>query len=537
MAKTMKAHAVMKKKAVKKNPKALIKRGSLRSALVANIKAKGGRKDINFETAPQIAEKTQNGIPLEERAGYPAVLPKGAVNPKNWKTFMGIKIEVDFARAPWLPDTWGQGVKMTNGLTATAKKAREKNGKNMKKAGGGILTTFVAPDGKSFFHKTTSKKYFLKVEGRPMTEKDAFNGRLRLAKLQAAQQVHLARAQIKDLSSGRNPDMIGTGKDETFFKILSPSERRCLPKTSDFHFAVVSARRATDPEGVRDIFMVQTQLIEAGATPTWYVDADSLKDYQALGLKAVVGGKLTEARNKALQDARKLGKVCVQVSDDISAWEYREGKKAKEKNDDAVNAAHAAARRYIISPVAAAKFITAKMRSVNGPKPKLGGVYMLGSCARTFHTDPFARNHFILGDFFVVDLGSTVNFDPQMKLKEDYDFTCAHIKAHGSVMRCQHMTLTVKHYDNGGGACTMRDKKGKEEQRNIAILQKKWPGCFRSNPKRKNEVIMRWKKNQKVDEENDFDDDDTENSPSLVKKGAMKVAKKGAVRKTMMKRS
>ena len=31
------------------------------------------------------------------------------------------------------------------------------------------------------------------------------------------------------------------------------------------------------------------------------------------------------------------------------------------------------------------------------------------------------------------------------------------------VLRCQRMTLRVKHYDNSGGACTNRDGKGKEE--------------------------------------------------------------------------
>merc|ERR1711957_142337 len=78
------------------------------------------------------------------------------------------------------------------------------------------------------------------------------------------------------------------------------------------------------------------------------------------------------------------------------------------------------------------------------------------------------------------------------KLKEDYDFTCSHLQAHGSVLRLNRMTLRVKHYANSGGACSNRDTKGAEEQRNIAILQKKWPGAFRLNPKRKGEVILRW---------------------------------------------
>merc|ERR1719387_3382349 len=123
------------------------------------------------------------------------------------------------------------------------------------------------------------------------------------------------------------------------------------------------------------------------------------------------------------------------------------------------------------------------MRGVEGKQPQLGGVYPLQSCSRTFASPPFARHHFVIGDFFVVDK-SKVRFDENMKLKEDYDFTCAHINAHGSVMRCQRMTLCVKHYANSGGAVTNRDQKGIEEKRNINILKTKWPGRFRDNPKR-----------------------------------------------------
>merc|ERR1712014_130798 len=119
-----------------------------------------------------------------------------------------------------------------------------------------------------------------------------------------------------------------------------------------------------------------------------------------------------------------------------------------------------------------------------------------------------------------VDKGSNVNLDEDMTLKEDYDFSCSHIMAHGSIMRCNRLTLNVKHYDNGGGACSNRDKKGEEEKRNIAILHKKWPGCFRSNPKRKNEVIMRWKKSDEPGEESDSDD-----VPDAVK--PLRLEKKG----------
>ena len=140
--------------------------------------------------------------------------------------------------------------------------------------------------------------------------------------------------------------------------------------------------------------------------------------------------------------------------------------------------------------------------------------------------------HFILGDFFVVDK-STVKFDESMSLKEDYDFTCSHIKAHGSVMRCQRMTLSVKHYSNGGGAVDVRDKKGLKEQYNIAILNKKWPGCFRANPKRRNEVIMRWR--GAGDQDGDDDDEDGEGAAvgkaSIAKKSSARV--KQALKRTI----
>ena len=109
--------------------------------------------------------------------------------------------------------------------------------------------------------------------------------------------------------------------------------------------------------------------------PTWYVDEASLKDYKALGLIAVVGGKLTPARNMALKVANSKGQVCVQVSDDISKWQYFNVVKQDfrgEKDFTKANAALAGTKPHVISPLAAAQFVLAKMRSLPS-KPKLGG--------------------------------------------------------------------------------------------------------------------------------------------------------------------
>merc|ERR1719321_18655 len=93
----------------------------------------------------------------------------------------------------------------------------------------------------------------------------------------------------------------------------------------------------------------------------------------------------------------------------------------------------------------------------------------------TMGSDEYSTQHFVLGDFFVADK-SPCRFDESMTLKEDYDFTCSHISKHGSVLRCNRMVLTVKHYANQGGAVDNRDSAGKKERENIAILQRKWPG-------------------------------------------------------------
>lgn len=503
--KTVKKKAVKGATVTSVNKRRISKR-MLGSMLAAEIKAKSGRTDLGFEKAPEFATKTIKNVSLEERAGYPLKLTKGAVDPKLWRTRDGVQVEVDFGRSHWMPDDWGQGIKPTKQIY------RSKKGGN-----GGILPCYVSPGGKTiYYHKHKVEEYV----GRKLTEKDGLNGQIKLGQVQAEQQVLAARAQIKE--EGSTSSYIGAAKDKEFFKLLTPRERQALPSVSDFHFCVISGRRASKLEGIRDIYTVHRQFKDAGVTETWYVDAESVQDYKKLGLKVVVGGKLTEARNKALDDAAKLGKICVQASDDISAWVYREGPNAKDRTDDALNAAHNAAVRYIVTPVAAARFILAKMRGVEGKQPKLGGVYPLGSCSRTFAGDAFARRHFIIGDFFVADK-SKVRFDRNMKLKEDYDFACAHIQAHGSVMRCQRMTLSVKHYTNGGGAVTYR--KAAEERRNIAILKKKWPGRFRDNPKRKNEVIMRWPKSAGA-ADNDADVEDESEDDANVDTGAKGRSKK-----------
>jgi len=311
----------------------------------------------------------------------------------------------------------------------------------------------------------------------------------------------------------RGPTMVGAAAEKLFLSKLSSEELTKLPGVEELLFCVISARRTKTEEGRKDILNVQAQLKAGGVEPRWYVDAASLQDYRDLGLDAVVGGKLIPARNMALEDASKEGKVCIQVSDDIGCWIFHHGFDEKCRSFDEANAASKCAQRLQVSAVTAARVLLAKMRS-HPEGPKLGGVYPLANMGQGFRgTCLWSTNNFILGDFFVVDLGSQSRFDTNLTLKEDYDFTCSHLKEHGAVLRCNRMTVSAKHETNAGGACSIRDSKGEEERKNIRILQEKWPGVFMLNSRRPNQVVMRWDWRKTGSAHDDADEDDDADAP------------------------
>jgi len=371
-----------------------------------------------------------------------------------------VNVLVDGQRAHWLPDDWAQVIKNTGP--------------------GGVYIGWMSPDGKFEYHRnlqsSSSDRPLCGVEvviGRPLTALDGINGIIR----------------------SLNTSGISQKNDQAFLRqCLTASERHHVLPADKFHFGVVSARRANSDRGIQDLMTVDAHFRIAGIRATWYVDADSLADYKKLGLDAVVGGKLTPARNMILNVAAKKGKVAVEVSDDISRWTYYDISKQDlrgEKDFTKANQTLAGTKKFLVTPLAAAQWMLAKMRS-SPLKPKLAGVLPTGNAAMTMGSNEYSTQHFILGDFFVADM-SPCRFDESMSLKEDYDYACSHIQKHGSVLRCNRMVLTVRHYANEGGAVDNRDAAGKRERANIAILQKKWPGVFKMNVKRKSvEVLMNW---------------------------------------------
>lgn len=290
----------------------------------------------------------------------------------------------------------------------------------------------------------------------------------------------------------QKPPRRGAEAEEMLFAVLNEAERAALPEVAEFHFCVISGMRTKTAEGRQDILKTEAMFNAAGVKPKWYVDGKpgSVEEYCALGLDAIVGGKLIPARNLALEDSEKMGKLCVQISDDISKWEYYQGEEMAHKGDEEANAAWRRTEVLHVSPVAAARFLLARMRG-SERKPQLGGVYPLGNAARACRSPGVTYHNFILGDFFVTEPGP-IRFDTRLTLKEDYDFTCSHLAAHGAVLRSNRLIIHAKHETNDGGACAIRDPEGKEERKNIDILKEKWPGAIRNHTRRANQVMLTW---------------------------------------------
>lgn len=396
--------------------------------------------------------------------------------PAHWPA--GIRVDI---KRPvfWLPEGWGQGVKTTCAAH---------------------LRCYISPESKVYYHKHVIEKLLGTKFGKvPADGKVEDQASVEWA------QVHAAMA-LKEGSDWNRKIPVFTS-DERLFATLTQAERDHLPTAQQLYFAVVSARRASCESGLRDLVTVQAQLAAGNATPTWYVDKESAASYQRLGLNVKVGGKLVPSRNLALADAARSKQFCVQVSDDIRTWVYYKGALGSQPDLNAGNEAARKAVCFRISPVAAARYLVARMRSAQaeagsaktraGGKavgPRLAGVFPLGNTGFAFRKEEVTTDNFILGDFFVAD-DSPCRFNPEMTLKEDYDFTCEHLWQHGQVLRCNRMLIAACHETNAGGAVSSRDEAGKRERENIEILKRRWPGVFWINGKRGDtQVIMSWKR-------------------------------------------
>lgn len=213
---------------------------------------------------------------------------------------------------------------------------------------------------------------------------------------------------------------------------------------------------------------------------TWYVAEGDREGYadavRACGGKVKETGALTRSRNAALDDAAAEGALCVQVSDDLRRCqliEVRAGKKTARPTTFAETVARLSAE------LARTDF-------------RLAGCAPTGNAFYFDERKPVKTRAFVVGDLIAVDPRSSVRFDEELRLKEDYDFTLAHVVAHGGVVRCDALAPQFAHRTNAGGAVAYRTEQ--EEERAIAHLVRRWGSAIARNPRRPHEILLRWPK-------------------------------------------
>lgn len=202
---------------------------------------------------------------------------------------------------------------------------------------------------------------------------------------------------------------------------------------------------------------------------TWVVPEPQMHAYRNAGAELVApdGGGLCAARNAALAVAFDAGVPCIQVSDDLRRLKL-----------------------VTLEAVRPLSFQQAARLLLSG----LGDARLAG-CAPTdnpFYVDranPIRRHHFVVGDLIAV-APCMLRFDTRLRLKEDYDYTLQHLATYGLVHRRDDILASFLHRDNAGGAAGYRTRA--LEQESIAYLKDKWPGRIVDNPRRANEVLLRW---------------------------------------------
>lgn len=198
-------------------------------------------------------------------------------------------------------------------------------------------------------------------------------------------------------------------------------------------------------------------------------DQTDIDNYKLNGASNVIAsGNLMDSRNAALDYCFNVNAICVELSDDLESIMVNDftGKRTK-------------------------KYVTV-LKALEDIMPKfIESGYQLAGFPPTnnpfFALNEYDLNKFIVGDFLIVK-PTTIRFDNNLKLKEDYDFCLSFMKLKGGCIRYADYLMSFKHYSNKGGAVDYRTSV--LEQETIKYLIEKWGDCIRLNTKRENEILL-----------------------------------------------
>ena len=234
--------------------------------------------------------------------------------------------------------------------------------------------------------------------------------------------------------------------------------------------------------GGREVFVAYISARRANNVPkahkfiegTWFVAEGEEAIDRDVGANTVIeSGVLCRSRNEALELAALHEVPCLQLSDDLTKLEEPYDLDGKWK----------------ARPLAFEQAVERMLLALDQTGAKLVGVAPTSN-AFYYGGKPVRTNAFIVGDMFIAAPG-TPRFDEELRLKEDYDFTLAHVRKYGTVARCDNVLASFAHRSNKGGAVAYRTPEAEQEA--IAVLKRKWPGLVVDNPRRPNEVLLKVK--------------------------------------------
>jgi len=210
---------------------------------------------------------------------------------------------------------------------------------------------------------------------------------------------------------------------------------------------------------------------------SWIVPKGQESDYLYAGAEKVWGTPSTQdthQRNAALDVAGS--RWCVQLDDDLKKLRYCvPGEKGE--------------------PIAISTAIAMMMQMCVETDAYYAGIAPTDNAY--FTRTAVNTTGFIRSAFTVYRPGSGLRYDHQFPVKGDYDLTCQHLQKYGRVCRVDGLLGSFA-YEQGSGGCVAY-RTSEMEQDVIQKLMAKWPGVITPNPKRENEVRLRWPGSAPVD--------------------------------------
>lgn len=223
---------------------------------------------------------------------------------------------------------------------------------------------------------------------------------------------------------------------------------------------------------------------------TFFVNNGERKSYINAGAVSVIesGDNICSARNKAISQARKINRPCIQVSDDLtylreiyftSGENYHAGSGGRKVRDVDFNTV-----------------VKTMVDELKLTKYWYGGIAVTSNRMNYLKGVNFTYDKLIVNDLICVMPNCPYEFDEDMALKEDYDFTLTNILMNGGLVRCNQFFGQFPHRNNQGGANVYRNSES-EKKANERVLNK-WGDFLKEHHSRENQISINYSRIKQV---------------------------------------